>query len=225
MISESRLTLSRRRAAYSYSFGYFGAIWGRATCRHAWHHYALTLAHWPELRETAWLDDILCNAEAVRQWRGHFDHYHRVKQRAGTWDTQWQYSFWVQGGLAAIPAVNLISNVGLRADATHTTGSHAFAALPIKALRFPLASPPQIERDEALDAALIATKLAPPAPATGLALLRRDALPRRLDRKLLPPELRRRLVQLWRSVRQGKVISIPACFKATEMSDHLLFFA
>src|SRR5260370_41665636 len=37
-----------------------------------------------------------------------------------TWDFQWFYTCFAQGGLTIVPSVNLVSNLGLRPDATHT---------------------------------------------------------------------------------------------------------
>jgi hypothetical protein len=57
-----------------------------------------------------------------------------------TWDYAWTYACWVQHGLAVYPNVNLVSNIGFRSDATHTTGAGRRAnvhAADIGALRHP----------------------------------------------------------------------------------------
>jgi hypothetical protein len=68
-----------------------------------------------------------------------------------TWDYQWTYSAWKHGGLAALPQVNLVTNLGFRSDATHTTEAGArLANLRTKVLE-KLDFIDAIERDEAAD--------------------------------------------------------------------------
>jgi len=37
-----------------------------------------------------------------------------------TWDFQWQLAIWLRGGVVVGPAKNLVSNVGIGMNATHT---------------------------------------------------------------------------------------------------------
>jgi len=37
-----------------------------------------------------------------------------------TWDYQWTFTMWFNGGLAVLPNVNMVSNIGFCEDATHT---------------------------------------------------------------------------------------------------------
>jgi outer membrane murein-binding lipoprotein Lpp len=48
-----------------------------------------------------------------------------------SWGYIWMYTCWLQRGLCAVPNLNMISNLGFRADAAHTTDEeNYFAALP-----------------------------------------------------------------------------------------------
>jgi hypothetical protein len=58
-----------------------------------------------------------------------------------TWDVQWVLSSWVQGRLAIIPQVNMISNIGFGQDATHTTSATIHANMSRESIRFPLEHP------------------------------------------------------------------------------------
>ncbi len=61
--------------------------------------------------------------------------------RLDTWDCQWTLGQLLQGGLAVVPAVNLVANIGFGHSATHTreplalTAQHAYRAyyLPLEA--------------------------------------------------------------------------------------------
>lgn len=131
--------------ADSYYFSRFGHVWGWASWRRAWRHYDVGLRSWPKLRETSWLQDILGDEVAANYWRTMFDKTHAGE--IDTWDYQWFFSWWAQHGLAIIPAVNLISNVGFGDDATHThTAVNTMAHRPVAAMDFPLRHPENMTR-------------------------------------------------------------------------------
>ena len=51
-------------------------------------------------------------------------------KRVDTWDYQYTFSMWNNDGLAILPNINMISNIGFGADATHTFGESEFANMP-----------------------------------------------------------------------------------------------
>ncbi len=75
-----------------------------------------------------------------------------------TWDYGWMFSCWRREGLAALPATNLVSNLGFREDATHTRvadgDASPFAAMATAPVELPLSHPPAVQRDAELDAFL-----------------------------------------------------------------------
>jgi hypothetical protein len=124
---------------YSYGFAGVGHIWGWATWRRAWRLYDGALTDWPAMR-------CECGPGAPRLRRvlgRKFAAAHAG--RKFTWARAWYYSTVRHGGLAIVPAVNLVRNVGFGADATHTVGGHhplrreAWGTLP-----FPLVHPPHL---------------------------------------------------------------------------------
>jgi hypothetical protein len=157
--------------APSYYFSYYADMWGWATWRRAWRHYDKDLSRWPDFKARGGLDKL---AEG-RPWRGKYwaDLFDATRRSdIATWDYQWIYTVIECRGLACYPAQNLISNIGHRADATHTVRDPGAAAnhlanLPHEILEFPLVHPRVVERSEVLEAQIEAKRLglAPPDPS------------------------------------------------------------
>ena len=83
----------------------------------------------------------------VADWKRIFD---RVSNgEIDTWDYQWMYACFKNEGLCLVPHVNLISNIGYGADATHTGNKQSeWANMEAKALGFPLRHPDKLEVNE-----------------------------------------------------------------------------
>ena len=78
--------------------------------------------------------------------------------RKDIWDYQWLCAIWLNRGLAIIPNVNLVSNIGLDPDATHTnTPDLAITNIRTEGLHFPLILPTTIEADKQADAFTLST--------------------------------------------------------------------
>lgn len=120
------------RGENSYYFSKYCHIWGWASWRRTWHHYDVTLAHWPKVRDSGILDRILDYSAEKDYWIYHFNESY--EGRIDSWDYQFQFACWLAGGLAILPNRNLISNIGFRADATHTQETDRRANLPLEAL-------------------------------------------------------------------------------------------
>jgi hypothetical protein len=118
-------------------------IWGWATWRRAWRNYDPDLADWPDFSRDALAAAVPPHARPA-YWREVF-----AKMHAGfdTWDYQWILACWRQHGLAAIPARNLISNIGFGDGATHTRRRTPLADLPLGSLPEPLIAPTDMVPD------------------------------------------------------------------------------
>jgi len=150
MVSGDNFQLGRRRTPHSYYFSRHTHIWGWASWRRAWRHYDVGMEGWPGLREGPWLLDLHGDEAAARHWRDSFDHVH--SGRLDTWDYQWAYACWSQNGLVVLPEVNLVTNIGWRADATHTRSEESVAAgLEALEMEFPLGHPPRMIREREAD--------------------------------------------------------------------------
>lgn len=148
VISGDNFQKGTPRAPYSYYFSRFNHCWGWATWKRAWRHFDFDMEVWPEIRNGAWLTDILHDDVAVGYWTDIFDSVYAGK--IDSWAYRWLFSCWVQGGLTVLPSVNLVQNVGFGEGATHTTRS-SNNSIPVGRLRFPLVHPPYVIRDERAD--------------------------------------------------------------------------
>jgi len=150
MIGGSNFQFGRRRTDASYYFSRYTHIWGWASWRRAWRHYDVDTEMWPAFAAESWLDAILVDAAERRYWARVFAAVHRGN--IDTWDYQWVLSCWAQGMVSIIPEVNLISNIGFGAAATHTRGTSVYADIPASAMEFPLRHPGIVLPHRAADA-------------------------------------------------------------------------
>jgi hypothetical protein len=138
----------RRRGEGSYYWSRFMHVWGWASWQRAWRHYDVGLRTWPERRGTGWLAEVLGDGRAAGNWTRIFDR--TLAGSVDTWDYQWMYAIWSAGGLVATPNVNLVTNIGAGAEATHTLTS-PFIGLPARGIELPLRAPPDIAADDDAD--------------------------------------------------------------------------
>lgn len=149
-ISGDNFQRGRRRTPSSYYFSRYVHVWGWATWRRAWRHFDPEIERWATLRETSWLRDTIGDESAVRYWRAIFD---RVAAGSDSiWDCQWLFACWAHNGLSVAPEINLVSNIGFGANATHTrSADENVANLPTGEMQFPLRHPPQVVRHREAD--------------------------------------------------------------------------
>ncbi|MHB8839333.1 MAG: glycosyltransferase family 2 protein [Gemmatimonadaceae bacterium] len=155
------------RDGASYWFSSHVRIWGWASWKRAWEGYDVDLRSWPALKATpAWTRRTWTERQG---WEGFFDDV-----KAGTvdtWDAQFLVHGWQTGALCAIPATNLVANLGVGAGATNTLVAN-FPAPPVVAMRFPLVHPARVAPDAGLDRRWVRREL-DPASRTPRLLLRR----------------------------------------------------
>ena len=141
---------NRARFSHSYYFSRYCHVWGWATWARAWRHYDASLERWPYALENGLLADILGSQRAVDYWTYTLSNNARTRH---TWDYSWLFSCWMQNGLSIIPRVNLVTNVGFGAQATHTKCEQdPLANMPSLELAFPLHHPDWVVRDSRADA-------------------------------------------------------------------------
>lgn len=103
----------------SYYFSQHVYAWGWATWRRAWQHFDGELKTYPAFKATGQIYNIWKNKDAIRLANHIFRRAYEQKDNS-VWDAQWVYAVWSQGGLSIVPKVNLVTNIGFGADATHT---------------------------------------------------------------------------------------------------------
>lgn len=141
MISGSNLLGEWKSAAQSYHFSNNGGIWGWATWRRAWQHYDVNMPQWRVPVSRLKVSEVLGGGKLYRTRAIDFDR--TLSGRVDTWDYQWNFAQLLQSGLAVVSAVNLISNIGFNADATHTVNPrNLFAKIPTFSCQFPLSINP-----------------------------------------------------------------------------------
>lgn len=133
----------------SYYFSHYAHIWGWATWRRAWQHYDVEMSSYPSFKHSGKIWKSADQGRAASHWLGLFDRIH--SGTIDTWDAQWQYAIFQQGGLSIVPQVNLVSNIGFGAQATHTTALNQYAALPTQVMDMPLIHPTTIRCNETAD--------------------------------------------------------------------------
>lgn len=145
-ISGNNFQFGRKRTENSYYFSRYSQTWGWATWRRVWKtHYDEKMKLWPEVREGRWLMDILGDPYAANYWTNIFDSVY--SGRDDVWDYQLTFACWMQNGVHVMPNVNLVSNIGVGVDATHTVQASRFNNVPTQKMEFPLKHPAFMIRD------------------------------------------------------------------------------
>jgi hypothetical protein len=141
----------KHRPAHSYYFSVHPHEWGWASWRRAWQLYDFHLKRFPEVARTGALrsrySSPLEYAYRMSKFRGTYG-----RPDVSWWDYQWNFALHAHGGLAVVPAVNLVRNIGFGPGATHTVSARDArgdnVALP---MFFPLRHPPAVVQDRAAD--------------------------------------------------------------------------
>jgi hypothetical protein len=177
MISGDNFTGVPLPTGYSYFFSRMTHVWGWATWRSAWSRYDRHLRQWPEIKRANLLSEIFDDPRLVEYWTARFDEMHD-DTGPKTWDYQWAYTNLIHNALCVTPAVNMVTNIGFGADATHTSGADEKMTLAARSMEWPLRHPPGFVPMRSMD---------------------------RLSQELaLPPSLARRAIRRWRrSDRRG----------------------
>ena len=126
----------------SYYFSRYGQIWGWATWERAWQLCDHEMKEWPALHRADWLKNICGSASAENFWRRHFDDSYAIKPDGlNTWDIPWVFSCWRHDLITIVPRNNVVTNIGVGADAAHTKSSTRGAGLRTTPILFPLRHP------------------------------------------------------------------------------------
>ncbi len=156
VMSVSGCLFARSPNPQSYYFSHYLSCWGWATWRRAWQQFDFEMAKLPELLEQGWLHQYLPSQEIADFWERRFRAVYE-SERGDVWSYQFQFASWVHNALSIRANANLIANIGMDADATHTQGkgsSHLPSFDYLEAMPFPLHHPQEIQRDSEMDAAM-----------------------------------------------------------------------
>lgn len=138
----------------SYSFSRFMNMWGWATWADRANAIDYDLNSWKEVKHPLTtlhkkmrqgLFDFDINW--YRYWQHKFD-LTITKENITWWDWQWIWHQTLHQQLSIVPSVNLISNIGFDADATHTHEvTNPAANIPTAAMELPLKHPSSLQPD------------------------------------------------------------------------------
>lgn len=117
-ISGTNFQFGQKRGNASYYFSNYFHVWGWATWRRAWRLYDVNLIELDTFLAKNKIVNILKLKSEQQYWTKVFNDVKRGE--VNTWDYQWLFSIWANNGICITPNVNLISNLGFGADATHT---------------------------------------------------------------------------------------------------------
>jgi hypothetical protein len=149
-VSGDNFQFERPASEDSYFFSRYPHSYGWASWRRAWSLNDPEMSAWPELRETDWLQGIVGEGHSAAYWSHIFELTHRNRD---SWDYAWLFTCWVHGMVNAHPNVNLVSNIGVRDDATNTRPElgTVIADLPTEPIGFPLRHPETLAPNSAAD--------------------------------------------------------------------------
>ena len=159
MVSGGNLQFGKTRGAGSYYFSKYTHIWGWASWRRAWRHYERDLTLWPAFRDQGLLEQIFEISGEQAYWRDAFQGVH--EGTLDTWDASWTFTSLTHGLLQIVPNVNLISNIGFGANATHTQVEGRLSNLATQAISFPLTHPSFVVPNTAADRFIATDQIAP----------------------------------------------------------------
>ena len=144
----------------SYYFSRWAHIWGWASWRRAWNHFDLEIESWPATKINGLLAGQVDSPAEYQYWASVFDQVHQGQ--IDTWDFSWAYALWKQNGLAILPELNLVTNLGFSDSATHTIDPESkLANLPSHRID-QLVHPTDIQRNVAADIFTWENIMAPP---------------------------------------------------------------
>ena len=133
----------------SYRFTRITHVWGWATWRRAWAEYRHDMSHWQRDLPLAQLAQVCQHApESVLFWGLIFELL--ARGLIDSWAYRFIFAAFRTGGLTATANTNLVTNLGIGADATHTQTLPSHLPPP-QAIHLPFTQPRGIVVDEAAE--------------------------------------------------------------------------
>jgi hypothetical protein len=133
---------SRKVGNLSYYFSHIQHTWGWASWRRAWRLYDIDIKSFPEFKKKNKIAQFFKKPEEQQYWLYIFSGIFEGENTT-CWDYQWQFAFFNYKGMACTPKKNLVENIGLGDDATHTAGWPDQPSA--KPLTFPMTHPEKID--------------------------------------------------------------------------------
>lgn len=148
-ISGDNFQFGKLNIKESYYFSRYPHVWGWATWKRAWSKYDPDIKDWENSSKYAWLSKVSTSKVSALNWKYIFDRMYQNK--INTWDYQLTYMSLKNRGLNIIPTVNLVSNHGYDAAATHTKRKSRVMDMKVQEMKFPLSHPKTLEWNDRAD--------------------------------------------------------------------------
>jgi hypothetical protein len=129
-------------ASSSYHLTSIVNIWGWATWARAWNNYDLQMKSWNTQDKISFLKHWCTTKQQLKNTHAMFD-LHCENTDPWTWDYQWVFTCWLNNGLSIVPCKNLVQNIGMGPQGTHTKFEKQQNPYPasLDELKFPLVHP------------------------------------------------------------------------------------
>ena len=103
-----------------YFFGQIPMCWGWATWKSRWLQYDSDLRLWPLFNKLNLLNSVFPDPAMRSYWSDIWATLY-CHSKPDSWAYRWAFTCVMNGGLTALPKINLVSNIGFGDDACHTS--------------------------------------------------------------------------------------------------------
>jgi hypothetical protein len=148
VVTGNNFQQGKRRGDASYYFSKFGHCWGWASWRRAWQQFDGDIAFWPTWKSSPDWEKKMPDPLERQYWIEILDRAYAGK--IDSWGYPWLATLWFHGALTAIPQVNLVTNIGVGPDGTHTFALEDEPGIPVKPLGI-LTHPLEIKQNTVAD--------------------------------------------------------------------------
>ncbi len=152
-ICGTNLFTDRNYFSSSYCFSKYQNCWGWATWKRSWELFDRELSGLAFARESGLIRDYLGSRRAAYYWHHLLESVR--SERINSWAYIWTFTAFLNHGLHIIPQKNLIENIGVGKDSTHTKRTPIYLNSNVSHLEFPLTHPlflfPNTKLDRAVE--------------------------------------------------------------------------
>ena len=132
----------------SYYFSKHGNTWGWATWGRAWRLYDYNMRSYKSARQQEVLEHSYNSLAEKEYFLRIFERTYIDNRSITWWDYQWEFLLRTNSALTVVPNKNLVVNIGIGEDATHTTNPNGLAAkMRHEQLHLPIKHPEHIVPD------------------------------------------------------------------------------
>ncbi len=148
----------------SYFFSNHNYIWGWATWKRAWQHFDFKLKLYPYFSEKDYFKNYYATPYESDYMNYVLRKSYRYNEQISWWDYQWDFARKINSGLVIVPEKNMVINLGLGSDATHTVETNGIGShLKLEETELPLVHPEfvmtNIKHDNAMFKKYFTTRL------------------------------------------------------------------